>query len=55
MKGHGEKLSRKQDLAIAGLLTEPTIGEAAQKAGVSEVTLWRWLKQADFTSAYRLA
>jgi hypothetical protein len=55
MKGHGEKLSRKQELAIASLLTQPTIGAAAQKVGVAEVTLWRWLKQKDFIVAYRLA
>lgn len=55
MKGHGEKLSRKQEVAIASLLTEPTIAAAAQKAGVGEVTLWRWLKQEGFTCAYRAA
>ena len=55
MKGHGEKLSRKQELAVAALLTESTIAAAAQKAGVGEVTLWRWLKQEGFTSVYRSA
>ena len=55
MKGHGEKLSRKQEVAIAALLTEPTMVAAAQDAGVGEVTLWRWLKQEGFTSAYRAA
>ncbi len=30
MRGHGEKLTRKHEQAIAALLVSPTIGEAAQ-------------------------
>lgn len=55
MKGHGEKLSRKQEQAIAALLLQPTIGDAAKSIGVGEVTLWRWLKREDFQSAYMQA
>ena len=55
MKGHGEKLTRKQEQAIAALLSETTVAAAAERAGVGEVTLWRWLKLPDFTSAYREA
>jgi hypothetical protein len=55
MKGLGENLTRKQELAIAALLSEPTVAAAAEKAGVSEVTLWRWQKQPEFLAAYRLA
>jgi transposase-like protein len=55
MKGHGEKLSRKQDAAIAALLSEATVSSAAEKAGVGEATLWRWLKLPEFRSAYREA
>lgn len=55
MKGHGEKLSRKQEAAIAAPLACPTIGEAATQAGVGEVTLWRWLKRPQFQAGYRLA
>jgi hypothetical protein len=55
MKGHGEKLSRKREQAIAALLSEATIASAAERAGISEVTLWRWLKQTDFKAAYREA
>ena len=55
MKGSGENLSRKQEQAVAALLTEPTVAAAAERAGVSEVTLWRWLKLADFVAAYRAA
>src|SRR6185369_356394 len=42
----------KQEKAIIALLNEPTTKEAAEAAGVSEVTLWRWLQQADFRAAY---
>ena len=55
MKGHGEKLTRKQEQAIAALLSEATVTSAAEKAGVGEVTLYRWLKLPDFVSAYRAA
>ncbi len=55
MLGHGEKLTRKQDLAIAALLEMPTITSAAKAAGVSEQTLWRWMQQTDFQEHYRMA
>lgn len=55
MKGHGEKLSRKEELAIVALLTRPTVAEAAQACGVSEVTLWRWMQQDAFREHYRQA
>ncbi len=55
MKGHGEKLSRKQESAIAALLQCPTLATAAQRAGISEATLWRWLQRPDFEARYRAA
>ena len=55
MKGHGEKLSRKQEALISALLTTPTLAEAAQIAGIGEVTAWRWLKDATFQANYREA
>jgi len=55
MKGHGEKLSRNQERAIAALLIHPTMLAAAAAAGVSEVTLWRWLQIPEFKEQYRLA
>jgi DNA-binding MurR/RpiR family transcriptional regulator len=54
-KGHGEKQSRKQDVAILALLTEPTIRGAAEKAGISEATLWRWMQKPDFDEKYQEA
>ena len=55
MKGHGEKISRKQEQAIINMLIFPTIGEAAKQTGISEVTLWRWLQLSDFADKYRAA
>ena len=55
MKGHGEKFTRKQEEALAALLSEQTIAAAAEKVGIGEVTLWRWLKRDDFLAAYRAA
>src|SRR5437773_507121 len=44
--------TNRQEKAIIALLTEPTMKEAAEAAGVSEVTLWRWLQNADFRASY---
>lgn len=55
MTGQGEKLSRKRDQAIAALLTQPTISEAAKAIGVGEKTLRRWLKVPEFMAAYNAA
>jgi hypothetical protein len=55
MKGHGEKLSRKQEALISALLTAPTLADAAQTAGIGEVTAWRWLKEPTFQTTYREA
>jgi len=53
--GHGEKQTRKQEQAIAALLTQPTIAKAAKSCGISEVTLWRWLQEPDFQRSFRQA
>ena len=55
MSGHGEKLNRKQEQAISGLLTTRTMAEAASMAGVGESTLRRWLKNRNFVDEYRIA
>jgi AcrR family transcriptional regulator len=54
-KGHGEKLTRKAEQAIAALLEHPTMAEAAKACGVSERSLWRWLQREDFQKRYRAA
>jgi hypothetical protein len=54
-QGHGEKLTRKAETAIAALLSEPTVEAAAVKARVSNATLRNWLKRPAFQQAYRAA
>jgi hypothetical protein len=49
------KLSRKQEACIAALLVQKTHALAADRAGVSEATLQRWLLLPDFQTAYRAA
>jgi transposase-like protein len=55
MVGHGQKLGRKQEAAIAALLTQRNVEEAAKAVGVGATTLWRWLKLPEFQAAYRQA
>jgi hypothetical protein len=55
MTGHGAKLPRKREQAIIALLEQPSIKQAAQSVGISEVTLFRWLQEPDFQRAYREA
>ena len=55
MKGHGSKLGHKKEEAIAALLTQRNIEDAARAAGVNVKTLLRWLKLPEFASAYRQA
>jgi hypothetical protein len=55
MAGHGEKLTRKQEQAIAALLTANTQAKAARRAGISERTLRNWLALPRFQAAYRRA
>jgi hypothetical protein len=49
------KMSRKQELAIAALLREPTIHEAAEAVGIAPITLLRWLQVPTFRDSYRVA
>ena len=55
MAGHGSKLGRKQEEAIAALLTHRNIEEAAGAAGIGARTLLRWLKIPEFQAVYRQA
>src|SRR5262245_4284122 len=55
MKGHGAKFDRKEEEAIAALLTQRNIEEAARVAGVAGTTLARWLQIPEFQAAYREA
>lgn len=55
MNGHGQKLNRNQEKAIAALLSNPSIPAAAKAIEVGESTLSRWLKISIFQAAYRSA
>lgn len=55
MSGAADNLSAKQDKAIAALLSEPTIAAAADKLGVNDRQIYRWLEESEFVAAYRAA
>jgi hypothetical protein len=45
----------KKERAIVALLAKPTLGAAAKAADISEVTLWRWMKEPDFKARLKQA
>jgi hypothetical protein len=51
--GHGEKFSRRKEVAIAALLEHASLQEAAASCGLSERTLRRWLTNEEFQEQYR--
>ena len=53
MTGHGSKFGRKKEEAIAALLTQRNVEDAARSIGVAPKTLLRWMKEPEFESAYR--
>jgi hypothetical protein len=53
MTGHGAKYGRKQEEAIAALLTQRNVEEAAKSINVATKTLIRWMKLPEFQKAYR--
>lgn len=55
MTGHGSKFGRKMEEAIAALLTQRNVEEAAKAAGISTRTMLRWMKEPEFQKAYREA
>lgn len=55
MTGHGEKQTRKQEQAIAALLSQLTVEAAAAECGLSPETLYRWLRDPTFKACYRAA
>ena len=55
MTGHGSKFKRKMEEAIAALLTNRNVEEAASAIQVSTKTLLRWMKEPEFDKAYRSA
>ncbi|MGA2435865.1 MAG: hypothetical protein ABSG25_11325 [Bryobacteraceae bacterium] len=55
MRGHGSKIQRKLEEAVAAMLTQRNVEEAARAVGVSTATLMRWQKLPEFQTAYREA
>ena len=55
MAGKQGKFGRKQEEAIAALLTQRNVEETARSAGIGTRTLLRWLKVPEFQAAYRQA
>ena len=51
----GSKFTREKEEAIAALLTQRNVEEAAHAAGIGTQTLLRWLKVPEFQAAYREA
>jgi len=55
MVGHGAKFGRKKEEALAALLSQRTIEDAARVGKIGTSTLLRWLKEPEFDAAYREA
>ena len=55
MRPPGGKFGRKKEEAIAALLTQRNIEDAAKHIDISANTLLRWLKVPEFAAAYRQA
>jgi transposase-like protein len=55
MKGHGAKFGRKKEEAIAALLSQRNVEEAARAVGISPNTLLNWMKLPEFEKEYRAA
>ena len=53
MRGHGTKLTRKLEDAVAAMLTQRTVEEAARSVGISIATLMRWQKLPAFQELFQ--
>ena len=53
MAGRRPTFGRKHEDAIAALLTQRNVEEAARSVGIGVRTLLRWLKLPEFQKAYR--
>jgi len=55
MTGHGWKFGRKKEEAIAALLNQRNVEDAAKVVGITASTLVRWMQIPEFAAAYREA
>ena len=53
MPGHGGKINRKLEDAVAAMLTKRNVEEAASEVGISVATLMRWQKLPEFQALFR--
>jgi hypothetical protein len=53
MSGHGSKIGRKMEQAVAALLTAPNLAKAAETPDIAESTLRRWMQDETFSKRYR--
>src|SRR5262245_55993957 len=52
MERHQGKFGRKKEEAIAALLSQPTVEQAARATNIGTRTLLRWLQVPEFREAY---
>jgi transposase-like protein len=52
MKGHGAKFGRKKEEAVAALLTQKSVEDAARSVGLNPNTLLKWLQVPEFRALY---
>jgi len=50
---HFSKLSRKRQKGLLALLSSKNVVTAAKKAGVSRMTMYRWLQEPFFRKEFR--
>ena len=55
MARSGVKFGRTMEDAIAALLSQRNVDEAARSAGIGTRTLLRWMKDPEFDAAFRAA
>src|SRR5271155_1363962 len=55
MTGHGAKFGRKKEEAVAAVIAQRNLEEAARVIGVGVATLMRWQKLPEFQEALRRA
>lgn len=48
-------LTAEQQKFLPHLISSSTLREAAKSSGISEATVYRWLRQPNFKEAYRIA
>jgi hypothetical protein len=55
MSQSGGKFGRKKEEAIVALLSQRSVEDAARIANITPRTLYRWMKEPEFDTAYRAA